>query len=258
MKKAIRTLALLWGVFFSLAAFASAIIETVSGAVRAGPSVSAATAVTKGQRIQPGSTVVTGPKSLVNLRFDDGQVILLNENSEFKVSEYSFSANEPSKDKFVFDLFRGAMRSVTGLLTRRTPQAYALRVPQATIGIRGSDFMVALVNPAFMSVLSGAIAASNAAGVATFAAGATATVASTTALAVSIPAAALPASVAASFAQMGAISVTAGAAAALEAVGGLTPATLGVVGAVAAAIAAAIAAEETPGTTGTTGTTGTP
>ncbi len=257
MKNAIRVLVFVWGVLFSLAAFASAVIDSVTGQVRAGPSVKAATAVTKGQRVQPGSTVVTGPKSLVTLRFDDGQVILLNENSEFKVTEYSFSANEPGKDKFVFDLFKGALRSVTGLLTRRNPQAYALRVPQATVGIRGTDFMVALVNPAFMSVLSGTIAVSNTAGLATFAAGSLGTVASSTALAVSIPATALPASVAASFAQLSAISVTVGAAAALEAVGGLTPATVGVAAAIAAAVAAAVAGEEAAGTTGTTGTTGT-
>ena len=56
-------------------------------------------------------------------------------------------------------IMKGAMRSVSGLIGARSRNSFALRVPQATIGIRGTDFMVALVNPAYMSVLNGAIAA---------------------------------------------------------------------------------------------------
>ena len=104
-------------------------------------------------------------------------------------------------------LFKGAMRSVSGLIGSRNRNAFALLAPQATIGIRGTDFMIALVNPAYLSVLQGTIGVSNAAGSAAFSAGATATVASSTALAVAIPAAALPASVAASSAAWSVASV---------------------------------------------------
>jgi hypothetical protein len=265
MNKAIRSLAFVCAILFSLSAFASAVIEDSKGEVKDGASANAATAVTKGQRLAAGSTVVTGPKSITTLRFDDGQAVVLNENSEFKVTEYSFSKEDAKKDKFVFELVRGAMRSVTGLLTRRNPQAYALRTPQATIGIRGTDFMVALVNPAFLSVLNGAIDVGNKAGSANFAAGSTATVPSATALPTAIPASSLPASVASSFSQLSSVTITAGAGAAAEAggaaVGGLTPAAVGIAGAIAAGIAAAAGGDDTtpatPGTTGTTGTTGT-
>jgi hypothetical protein len=37
-------------------------------------------------------------------------------------------------------------------------------MPQATIGIRGADFMVVLVNPAYLPVLRGAVGVTNAAG----------------------------------------------------------------------------------------------
>ncbi len=188
---------------------------------------------------------------------------MLNENSEFRVTQYSFSKDEPKSDKFVFELLKGAMRSVSGLLTRRNPQAYTLRTPQATIGIRGTDFMVALVNPAFMSVLNGAIGVTNQAGSATFAAGSTATVPSATVLPTSIPASSLPASVASSFSQLSAVSVSVGtgatgAEASGAATGGLAPAALGVAGAIAAGLIGAASDDNpTPGTTGTTGTTGT-
>src|SRR5690349_23663519 len=126
VKKQFRAVVCVWSVLFSLSVFASAVVENPKGEVKAGPTASAAATVTTGQRVQPGSTVVTGAKSTVTLRFDDGQVIILGQNSEFKVTEYSFSKEEPQKDRFVFDLLRGAMRSVTGALTRRNSEAYSL------------------------------------------------------------------------------------------------------------------------------------
>ena len=142
-------------------------------------------------------------------------------------------------------LFKGAMRSVSGLIGTRSRQSFALLAPQATIGIRGTDFMIALVNPAYLSVLQGTIGVTNAAGSAAFSAGATATVASATSLAVAIPAAALPASVATTFGNLssvaiGAVGAGAGAASGAAAggiTGGMIAAGVAIVGVAAAASA---------------------
>ena len=155
------------------------------------------------QRFVRGSTVTTGPKSQAIMRFDDGHAMVLHENTVFHVTEYSFDRDAPQNDNIAIQLIKGAMRSVSGLLAKRSSAKYSLVTETATIGIRGTDFMVALVNPLYMSVLEGSIAATNAAGTAVFGAGATATVATATTLAVSIAASALPASVASAFSQMG-------------------------------------------------------
>ena len=258
MTSLVRTLIFFAWMLFSLSGLAAALVETATGNVRAGATAGAATAVSKDQRIQPGSVVVTGPGSLAVLRFDDGQVVALNENSEFRITEYSFAKDQPQKDRSIFDLLKGAMRSVSGLLASRNSQAYAMRIPQGTIGIRGTDFMVALVNPAYMSVLNGTIAVSNSAGAVTFGAGATATVASATTLATAIAASALPASVAASFNQLGSLPIAAGAGAATgAAAGGVTLGTVGFAAAVVG-IAAAISSSDDSTTTTTTTTTSTP
>ena len=282
MPRLTRALMFFFCMLLSMPALAAALIESASGNVRAGVTANTATAVRKDQRINPGTVIVTGPKSLTILRFDDGQAIVLQENSEFKISQYSFVRNDPKRDSFVVDLFKGALRSVSGLLGQRSAGAYAVRIPQGTIGIRGTDFMVALVNPAYMSVLSGSIGVTNAAGAAAVAAGTTATVASATTLAATIAATALPASVAASFSQLSSIAISAGAGAAGTgagtgagggagagagagaggavgaAAGGVT---LGAVGVAAAVVGvAAVAAsqdDKEQATTGTTGTTGT-
>jgi len=252
----ITALGLFVGFMSSVSSFAAALVENMRGDVRAGAAAATATAVRGGQRVEMGTVITTGAKSLVTLRFDDGQAVVLNENAEFRITNYSFVRDDPKKDVFLFDLFKGAMRAVTSIVSTRNAQAYALRTPQATLGIRGTDFMVALVNPAFLSVLSGAVGVSNAAGAVTFAAGTTATVASATVLATTIAATALPAAVAASFSQLGSLAITAGVGAAGASVatgaaaGGVTLGTIGVIGAAVAGVAA-VASQKDSQTTGT-------
>jgi hypothetical protein len=242
---------------------------SVVGNVRAGASVAQSAQVQQNQRIVTGNVVTTGPASSAILRFDDGSAIALHENSEFRVTDYAYSPATPANDRSVLELVKGALRSVTGALGQRTPQAYSMRTVTATIGIRGTDFMLALVNPAYMSVLDGAIAATNTAGSVTFAAGTTAVVQTAATLAVAIPAASLPAAVASAFSQLGALPLAAGSAGAgaQGGAGGASGAAAGgisggVIGAAAAiiGIAAAIAAEnnDQPVATSGTGTTGTP
>jgi hypothetical protein len=240
--------------------YANGFFESVSGDVRAAAGSAAPASVARNQRIVPGTNVTTGPRSQAVIRFDDGHAVVLNENTEFRVNQYSFDKDKPQSDNVAIQILRGAMRSVSGLIGLRSRNAFALTAPQATIGIRGTDFMIALVNPAYLSVLQGSIAATNTAGTATFAAGATATVASSTVLAVSISAAALPASVAASFSSMGSVVVGAGAAGAgagsavSAGAGGITSGMIAAGVAVVAVTAAAASSNESSvvGTSGTT------
>ncbi len=264
MKNIAQLILLVYGTLFSLAGFAAGVIESASGQIRAGPSVGAATLAKVGQRITAGITLSTGAKSRAVVRFDDGQAIVLHENSEFRVAEYSFTKEQPAKDRFGFELIKGALRSVTASLTRRNPKAYSLTAGTATMGIRGTDFMVAVVNPVYLRVLNGTVEVVCTAGApASFAAGSAATVANASTCAVSIPFSELPPAIAATFSELAGLvivvdSATLGAAlAAAGAEGGITlPVALGIAGAIAAGIAAA-ASQGGGGASGTTGTTGT-
>jgi hypothetical protein len=220
--------------------FANGVYQSVRGDVKAAAGAGALVSVARDQRIAPGTTVLTGPGAQAIIRFDDGHTVVLNENTEFRVNQYSFDRARPQSDNIAVQLFKGALRSVSGLIASRSRTSFALIAPQATIGIRGTDFMVALVNPAYLSVLQGTIGVSNTAGAAAFSAGATATVASSTTLATAIAASALPASVAATFNNLSSVAIGAGAGAASgAAAGGVTG---GMVAAGVAAAAVAVAA----------------
>ena len=149
------------------------------------------------------TVINTGDKSHAVLKFEDGQVVVMQANSTFHVREYRYEAKQAEKSNILFSMLRGGMRFVTGLIGQRNRDAFKLTTPNATIGIRGTEFMVVMGNsPMYSQVVSGSIGITNAAGTAVFTAGQTAIVASATTLPAAISATALPAG---TFTELGAI-----------------------------------------------------
>jgi hypothetical protein len=210
--------------------------------------------VSLNQRIDNGMTVTTGENSNAVLRFDDGQVIVLNQNTSFLINNFHYDANKPADDTAIFSIIKGALRAITGSIGQRNKQAFRLIAPQATIGIRGTEFMVALVNPMYLTVPVGQITATNTAGTVGFGTGTTGVVSSSTVLPASISFSALPAQAAAAFSQLSSIAVPAAAGAGAGAAGGVSAGTatgatgvtagtaVGVGAGIGAAVAAGVAA----------------
>lgn len=220
------------------------------------------------QRVEAGTTVHTGNSGNAVLRLDDGQQVVLSPNTSFKIDQFRFDNAKPEQNSISMSMFKGALRILTGLIGQRDNSKFVLRTPSATVGIRGTDFMVAMVNPVYLSVIQGAVTTTNAAGTAVFSAGMTATVTSSAALGAAIPASALPSSVAASFSSLSSAAMTASFSAASSTTGagaggsGATGATgaaaggLGTLGVTTAGVlgAAAVISASKTSTTGTTGT----
>ena len=113
--------------------FAAANVQSVRGDVRAGPAQLAVK-----DRVTSGATITTGAGAQVVLRFDDGQQVVLNENTVFKITEFRYREAEPGGDKATFDLLRGALRMITGLWARGTgtTSSCASRRPRSASGAR--------------------------------------------------------------------------------------------------------------------------
>jgi len=248
----LRTLG--WVVIAFSAAFATAVqaaatVQSLRGDVRAGKTQLAANS-----RVMSGTQITTGAGAQVVLKFDDSQTIVLNENTAFRITDFRYKKEEPRGDRAVFDLLRGALRAISGIVASRNQQAFQLRVPQATIGIRGTDFMVAIVNPAVVAVNTGAVAVTNSGGTAVFGAGSFGSVASSTTLGVAIPASAVPSGASAAFSSMNAVAGVVGggmAPGASAATAGAATSGTTVAGAVAAAavVGAAMAGNDESSTT---------
>jgi hypothetical protein len=188
----------------SAQAFAEGALTSMTGDVRVGNNPALPQ-----QRIISGSTITTGVGAQAIVKFDDDQQVVLDQNTTFRIADFRYRAAEPRGDRAVFDLLRGALRFISGVVGARNPSVVQLRVPQATIGIRGTDFMVALVNPAFVNVISGAVSTTNAGGSVVFGAGSIGQVASSASLALPIPASALPAAASSAFSNLAAAQVAA-------------------------------------------------
>lgn len=92
-----------------------------------------------------GDVLGTAKDSYAQIQMNDGAKMTLRPNSNMKIVEYKFNRQEPQSDSAVFDLLRGGLRSVTGLIGKRgDPDAYKMQTKVATVGIRGTDFSTRL------------------------------------------------------------------------------------------------------------------
>ena len=157
---------------FGVASFASSAplfaqqgyVHEVSGTVRGQVGSGQPASVGRGMTLPVGSTVTTEANSYAVLKFEDGTVVLLKENTSFQVQSYAYNPKAPENSNAVFNLLRGGLRLVTGLVTSRNREAMRVATPHATIGIRGTEFTAELTNPLFVACQVGAVSLTNAAG----------------------------------------------------------------------------------------------
>ncbi len=98
--------------------------------------------------VEAGDTLITEDKTYARVRFSDTSEVTLRPGSQFKIETYHFDRQAPEKDNVGYRLFKGALRTVTGLIGKRGNQeAYQLHTTTATIGIRGTVFGVTVCVP---------------------------------------------------------------------------------------------------------------
>jgi hypothetical protein len=97
----------------------------------------------QGDGISPGDRLQTDTGHL-QVRFADNGFISLKPKSQLVVSEFVFNGREDGTEKAFFNLLKGSMRAVTGLIGRRDRKTVKYETPVATIGIRGTAFVLSL------------------------------------------------------------------------------------------------------------------
>lgn len=128
--------------------------------------------IKRGVQLESGDTVVT-KRGRAQLRFTDGSFVSLQPESSFQIEDYSYEAEKQAEDRSVFKLFRGGLRTITGLIGKRSRNAYRLNTPVATIGIRGTAYTLALQADGSLALecANGSIFAANEGGTTFFNAG---------------------------------------------------------------------------------------
>ena len=145
-----RFLVAAWGVIGLVAGFAPASFAADAGAIQ---NVTGNVTITNEENItrkasvkeaiKPGDTVSTEAKSETLIKMADNTTIVLRPNTQFKFTEYRF--DKKPTDSSILTVLRGTARLVTGLIGRNNTANFRVGTPTATIGIRGTDFEVAVL-----------------------------------------------------------------------------------------------------------------
>lgn len=94
-------------------------------------------------KVLAGDTLFTGKDSYARVKFSDGGQISLRPVSQFKIEDYHHDEQEPGKDAAKFNLLKGGLRAISGLIGKRGDQdSYGIKTQTATVGIRGTKFGV--------------------------------------------------------------------------------------------------------------------
>lgn len=137
---------------------AAAEVTLVTGVATAGTGEQPGRSLHRGDAVEAGETIQVGRNSYLNLAFADGGRVLLRPNTTFEIEAYELPSAAPAPapaadapaatpsaapggGKAFFKLLRGGFRAVSGLIGKQDKQAYLVRTPVATIGIRGTDYM---------------------------------------------------------------------------------------------------------------------
>lgn len=95
--------------------------------------------------VEQGDTLVAEKGTYAQIRFIDNSEITLRPDTTFKIAAFAYDEARPDADSASFDLVKGGLRSVTGLLGKRNKEKFSLKTPTATIGIRGTTFIAQYV-----------------------------------------------------------------------------------------------------------------
>ena len=191
--------AMLWLMLMSISLHAFAqvagTVTQVSGPMMAKKADGKVKILSVKSEVESGDTLITEKNTYALVKFIDDSEITLKPATTFVVEKFTYQADQPDADQASFNLVKGGLRSLSGLLGKRNKEKFSLKTPVATIGIRGTFFTAEYVgagsytvprspsSPAvtptgttlapglYTSVTTGQIAVSNPAGTLTFAAG---------------------------------------------------------------------------------------
>jgi len=141
---------------YGCSAIAAVLVFLVSSAAASDGSVARVktvkgpASIVRGQSVVPavssvkvfqGDTLKTGTDGSLGVVFNDDTIISLGPNSELVVDVFLYAPDE-GKLSIVTRMLRGTAAYVSGIIAKLSPQSARLETPVATIGIRGTRFLV--------------------------------------------------------------------------------------------------------------------
>lgn len=115
-------------------------IKTIKGdvsAIRSDRTI----ALNLGDLLYQNDAIRTGVKSSVGIIFEDNTILSLGPKSEIVIDKYVF-APEKGTLAMIASMFKGTATYLSGIIGRQSPESVKFQTPDATIGIRGTKFLI--------------------------------------------------------------------------------------------------------------------
>ena len=97
--------------------------------------------VSAGQLLYRGDRIVSRQDSYVGIMLYDDTRLTLGPSSELQIREFDFNSSSYAGGMAV-SFLKGTVRVVTGLIGKNAPENVQFNTPTASIGIRGTEFVV--------------------------------------------------------------------------------------------------------------------
>ena len=96
-----------------------------------------------GLPLEAADTVKTGADGSVGITMRDNSLLSAGPNSILALARFEFDATT-SQGRFDTQLQRGTLAVISGRIAKQSPRAMTVRTPAAVLGVRGTEFVVAV------------------------------------------------------------------------------------------------------------------
>jgi len=96
-----------------------------------------------GARLQAADVIRTGTDGTVGITMSDNSLLSAGPNSIMALDRYAFDATT-NQGQFDTTLRKGSLSVVSGRIAKQSPEAMTVRTPTAILGVRGTEFVVAV------------------------------------------------------------------------------------------------------------------
>lgn len=100
-----------------------------------------------GTAVQRADVIVTGADGSAGITFSDNSLVSVGPDSVFAIDKYRFDTTTHAGE-FEGSLKRGRLAAVSGKMVKQSPEAMKIRTPSAIMGVRGTEFVVQVDEPA--------------------------------------------------------------------------------------------------------------
>ena len=116
-------------------------LKSVTGDVQIVNAAGASRQAHSGDPVSTTEQVVTAAGAGAGIVLRDGTTLVVGPSSQLDLKQFQFDATTHDGGLLV-SLIRGSMRMISGLLGKTHPEGVKVETQTATIGIRGTDFIV--------------------------------------------------------------------------------------------------------------------